>query len=326
MGKKVNFEEAVQAGAEIKSPIDDRFTRAQALVAQQPTAFSSLKVVDHSSDNIKGGSSNSPYFVELDVSLLDENPFNARFIYRQERIEELAASMRANGQDTPVMVTPRNGRFTLAAGHYRRKAVIMNGTGKIKAMVHPDLDDHALYLMSHRENDERSEQTALDNAYCWSNVLKKGLYDSETSLAEAIKKSLPTVNKTLAILDLPEPVLAIIAELPEAFSLTALYELTQLAKATDDLTLLKQVAEKIREGEAGRAEVKAIRERISQQDNKQPRTRQGNSRQYKIEFDGAKAGFIKDFDHGKVVFEVNGLSPEDRAELVETLKTRFKVI
>jgi ParB family chromosome partitioning protein len=48
----------------------------------------------------------------------------------------------------------------------------------------------------------------------WRNLIDKGVYSSETEIAEVTGYSLPSINKTMAILGLPEPILAIVRENP----------------------------------------------------------------------------------------------------------------
>lgn len=105
------------------------------------------------------------------IELIDQNPFNARRIYRLARVNELAASIGAHGQETPGTATPRNGRYILAAGHYRLRALKLLGSKHMELMVRDNLTDRDLYEISYRENAEREQQTSFDNALSWRQLL-----------------------------------------------------------------------------------------------------------------------------------------------------------
>jgi ParB family chromosome partitioning protein len=65
----------------------------------------------------------------------------------------------------------------------------------------------------------------------WRNLIDKGVYSSETEIAEVTGYSLPSINKTMAILGLPEPILAIVRREPVQFKVSLLYELKLFAES-----------------------------------------------------------------------------------------------
>ena len=68
---------------------------------------------------------------------------------------------------------------------------------------------------------------------------------------------------------------------------------------------------------------KEVAELRAQYENPRPRKTKENSRQYKIQIDGRIAGFIKEWDSGKVALEINLAEPSARESLVQELKARF---
>jgi len=167
---------------------------------------------------------------EVPLDQIEPNPFNARHIYRPERVNELATSIGANGQETPGSAVAVGDKVILIAGHYRWKALKRLGRPML-LVVYPPMSDQELYAKSFRENHDREEETALDNALAWRNLIDKGVYSSETEIAEVTGYSLPSINKTMAILGLPEPILAIVRENPVQFKVSLLYELKLFAES-----------------------------------------------------------------------------------------------
>ena len=259
--------------------------------------------------------------VSVPIGLIDVNPHNARRIYRPERVSELAASIGAHGQDVPGIATYRDGRYILAAGHYRLRALKVLGSATMDLMIHDGLSDKDLFAYSYRENAEREGQSALDNALCWQELLDSGLYSSETELAEVTGMSLPNINKTLRILKLSDAVLDLVKEDPAVFALSALYELAQFETAAPPGASL-ELARQIKAGDAGRKEVQEARAKLEH-----PKTRKTKetSRQYKINRSGQSIGFVKAWDSGRVALDVVISDPTERNEVLEILKTRFGI-
>lgn len=258
-------------------------------------------------------------FVEAPMGEIVPNPFNARKTYREARIREMKASLAANGQETPGTATIRDGKYVLAAGHYRFKGLQLLDAPTMALMVIPDLTDKQLYELSYRENAEREEQSALDNALAWSELIQSGIYANEQELAEAVGLSAPNVNKTLSILRLSKLVLDVVREDPGAFALGVLYELSLFepvggAEKTLDLAIAAGA------GEIGRKQIQDARALLQQA---KPRKGRESSRAYKLAVAGASSGVLKEWPSGKVAFEVNIADPLLREQFVNELRARF---
>lgn len=340
MAKKLDMMRQQATKALSAAPPPDRFARAQALVERQPNGFAEKQpdiqregvgsqpqapVVPPTQIHLvaeapSARNNNEPYYEETDISLIDENPFNARRLYRPERVHELAESIRADGQLVPGIATVRNGRRVLAGGHYRYRALKVAGKARMKLLVHPDLSDQQLYQLSYKENAEREQQSPLDNALAWRSLIDQGTYASESAIAEVTGMSLPNVNKTLAILKLSDGVLEIVKERPEPFALSTLYQLTLLERSAGAQVAIV-MAGKVRDEVAVCRDVEETRARY---ENKPVRKQKETSRQHRlIGTDGQPLGVLKDWDSGKVTFEVTLLDPAQRQALVDELKARF---
>ncbi|AZG17297.1 ParB/RepB/Spo0J family partition protein [Cupriavidus pauculus] len=318
------------------APPADRFARAQALVERQPNGFAEKRMDAPAPDSTASVTApaaitlhpadateprdREPYFEEVDISLIDENPYNARRLYRPERVHELAGEIRADGQLVPGLATIRNGRRVLAGGHYRFRALKAAGKTRMKLMIHPDLTDQQLYQISYKENAEREQQSPLDNALAWKSLMDEGIYPNESAISEATGMSLPNVNKTMSILKLSDGILDIVKERPEPFALSTLYQLTLLERAAGS-SVAATMAMKVRDEVAVCRDVEEARARY---ENKPARKQKETSRQHKLlSADGKPLGVLKDWDSGKVTFEITLLDPVRRQALVEELKAKF---
>ena len=301
-------------------PIDESLS-ARPPAAPVPTSLSPVEVSAPAA-NLISGALKTPagaHFEMVNIELIDQNPFNARKIYRTESVNDLAASISAHGQEIPGIATVRDGRYVLVAGHYRLRALKLVGIPAMALMVQESLTDRQLYAHSYRENAEREGQSALDNALAWRDLLDKGIYASETELAETTGLSLSNVNKTMSVLRLSPAVLDIVREDPSVFPFTLLYDLV-LFEATAGQAKAVTMARQIAVGDISRRDLQAAR---AQLEVPSMRKSKETSRQYKIKVDGRQTGFIKEWDSGKIVLEVQLSDPKERQALLDELKARF---
>lgn len=279
-----------------------------------------------------------------------DNVFNARSIYREERVGELAANIAVEGQITPVpacdMDTVRrllaeagNTKaaevvrsaiadtklpYMLLGGHYRKRSVARLGDRPLLFNLVEVKSLLQLYLKSYAENDEREAMSPLDDAMAWSNLLELGLVQSQEQIAEATGKPRTTIVKTLALLKLPEPVQAVFREKPENYTLTAGYLLTQIASHVVIDRLVALATQVVKEEIATR-DLEAELARLTA--GAPARKSRDLSRQHKIlARDGSGTiGTIKDWDTGRLQLDVTLADPKEKAELLEHLKERFGV-
>jgi len=263
-------------------------------------------------------------FETVPLSLVDPNPYNARQAYKPERVLEMAASLAKNGQDTPGTATIRNGRYVLAAGHYRRLGLLhIHAASMEKAtidlIVKPNMSDRELYEASYRENAERQEQTSFDNALAWKKLLEQGVYENETALAKAVGMSLPNVNKTLAVLRLSPAVLTLVESTPAKFALGTLYELALFEEVAGTEKTVA-IATEVRDDRLGRYQINEARKQIVEQ---KTRKRKERSRPYPIFVGNQYEGTLKEWPNGRVTLEVNIGDVSTRDTFVASLREKF---
>src|SRR5688572_14237154 len=73
--------------------------------------------------------------LELHLDLLEPNPDQPRSTFRDAKIEELAASIRANGIVQPLLVRKQGERYQIVAGERRWRAAQRAGLEKVPVVV-----------------------------------------------------------------------------------------------------------------------------------------------------------------------------------------------
>ena len=219
----------------------DRFSRAASIIQSLPSGLhrpqpqSDIENAQHAIENARNPNDNDVIWVE--ISRVRDNPCNARQVYDQQKINERAASIAKDGQMTPAPAcldfeNPDSGGYILIGGHYRKKALLQLNKPMIQIKLLAVTSHLELHRLSHEENSQREEDTPLDNALSWKNLLAEG-YATQEQIAESLGIARTRVTKTMKILDLPSDVLEIVKEAPAQFSLTSSYILAHIAKMVD---------------------------------------------------------------------------------------------
>src|SRR5215470_14901516 len=73
--------------------------------------------------------------MEVDLDLLEPNPDQPRTVFREAKLEELAASIRANGIVQPLLVRRQGDHFQIIAGERRWRAAQRAGLEKVPIVV-----------------------------------------------------------------------------------------------------------------------------------------------------------------------------------------------
>jgi len=318
---------AGMAAEKTRSDAIDRFARAEAALSEHPNGLLQNQRPPQTTATFSAESTvantEGRLLIRVPIANLHDNPFNARRIYDPAVVQERAASIATHGQKTPGLAAPdpaRPGQYILIDGHYRKRALASAGKLEMECFIEDDLSDLDFYRLSFLLNEQRSDQSALDNAIAWRQLLDEGKVQKEEEICELTGMSAGTVNKTLALLKLPESVLAVMRERPSAIGISAGYELTLYCKiAGEDRT--RELATRIMSDGLSSREVESIRKHA--QEGKSRKVKE-ISRQYKIRTEaGQLLGTIKEWDSGRIMLDVQLTDRNAREDLLEVLKARF---
>lgn len=135
---------------------------------------------------------------DIDAALIDDAGYEDRLGVDANAQEQLKESLKAYGQQVPVLLRPHpknTGRFEIVYGRRRLKALRELGL-PVKAMVR-QLDDHALVMAQGQENTSRQELSFIEKA-SFAAQLQEGGYDRQT-IAAAISIDQPMVSRMLKV-------------------------------------------------------------------------------------------------------------------------------
>ncbi len=142
---------------------------------------------------------------EIDIELIDANPFQPRKEFEEESLKELAASISQLGIIQPVTVrAAEDGRYQLIVGERRFRAAGMAGLEKIPAYIRT-ANDQGLLEMALVENIQREDLDAIEIAISYQRLLEECRL-TQDSLSERVGKKRSTVSNYLRLLKLPAEV------------------------------------------------------------------------------------------------------------------------
>ncbi len=151
-----------------------------------------------------------PGLRDVEVDLIDPNPFQPRTRFDETRIEELAASLRAAGMLQPLLLRPVGLRYQVVAGERRWRAAQRAGFGTVPAIVRPVQDQEALELTL-IENLQREDLNPIEEAQAYDRLTHEfGL--SQEEVADRTGKDRTTVANTIRLLKLPKPVQDLVSD------------------------------------------------------------------------------------------------------------------
>ena len=140
---------------------------------------------------------------ELNVDLIDPNPYQPRKHFDSDRLSELAESIRQHGLLQPIVVVARAGRYILVAGERRLRAHKLADLGIIRAIVaEVDFDDLRMRELALVENIQRENLNAIELAHSYQELLDVHKITHE-GLANVVHKSRSQITNTLRLLALP---------------------------------------------------------------------------------------------------------------------------
>ncbi len=144
---------------------------------------------------------------KVPIEFIRPNPFNPRKTFRDEELDELAASIREKGIIQPIVVRSAagvEGAYEIIAGERRWRASQRAGLAEVPVIVIEANDKEALELAI-IENVQRADLNPLEEAMGYEQLLAQFGY-AQQDLAQIVGKSRSHVANTLRLLKLPEGV------------------------------------------------------------------------------------------------------------------------
>ena len=137
----------------------------------------------------------------LSISEIVRNPNQPRKSFDEDKLAELADSIRQNGVLQPILVRRKGQKYEIVAGERRYQASKLAGLKEIPAVVR-EIDDDKVFQLALIENLQRSDLSPIEEAKGYKQLLTSRSLTQE-ELAKILSKSRSAIANTLRLMDLP---------------------------------------------------------------------------------------------------------------------------
>jgi ParB family chromosome partitioning protein len=153
------------------------------------------------------------------VASISAGPFQPRITFDPERLAELTRAIQSQGIIEPLIVRRIAGaageetdgpRYELIAGERRLRAARAAGLEAVPVVVR-ELDDRAALEMSLVENIVREDLNAVEEGLAFFRLVEH-FELTHDEIATRVGKSRPYVGNSIRLLELPQPILNMIAK------------------------------------------------------------------------------------------------------------------
>ena len=226
----------------------------------------------------EGSDDQAPASAQSEIAIDDvvRSRYQPRREFSEERLAELAASIKTQGLMQPIVVRPRaQGGFELIAGERRWRAARLAGLSHVPAVV-KEVSDQQASAMALIENIQREDLNPVEEAFALQR-LRDEFELTQQQVADAVGKSRVAVTNLLRLLNLTPPVRELLEqgalEMGHARALLALEGLDQerLAREVADKQLsVRQTEQLVRQRQQQRERRGSV---ATRREGKDPDTR-----------------------------------------------------
>lgn len=181
----------------------------------------------------------------LPVEHLQRGQYQPRVDMRQDSLEELAESIKAQGVVQPIVARPiskKDGiqRYEIIAGERRWRAAQMAGLADIPAVIR-DVPDESAIAMALIENIQRENLNPLEEARALDRLIRE--FDlTHAEAAKAVGRSRASVSNLLRLQDLSDKVKPMLED--RQIEMGHARALLAISNATQQLDAARQVVKK----------------------------------------------------------------------------------
>ena len=248
--------------------------------------------------------------MELEVGSIKANPYQPRRVFDEEKLQELAASIKEFGVVQPLVVRKKGKGYELVAGERRLRAAIKAGLTLVPAII-KEYDDIKMMEIALVENIQRHDLNPIEEAQGLRRLMAECKLTQEQAAAK-VGRSRVAVTNILRMLNLPEEIQGYIVagklnmgQAKQLLGLNKQEQQLEIAKAIMEngwsSRFIEQVVRLLKEGK----ELKIVREIV---EAKAPKAKEKPAKPKRVP--SANNVFCRDFEE----------------RLVELLGTKVKVL
>ena len=147
---------------------------------------------------------------EIGIDAISPNPYQARTVWNEQELADLAESIRANGIIQPIVVRPTDTGYQLIAGERRLRAAKLASLTSIPALVR-QASDEQLLEWALVENIHRVDLNPIERAKAYQDYLSTFSL-TQAEAAGRLGEDRSVIANYLRLLDLPQEIKEMLAQ------------------------------------------------------------------------------------------------------------------
>src|SRR3989339_1606863 len=143
--------------------------------------------------------------LKIPIEKICVNRYQPRKHFDQEKLSELASSIKEHGLAQPIVVSYDQAKdnYEIIAGERRLRACELAGMNEVEVIIRSAKSDKQRLALALVENLQREDLNAIEQALGYLRLMKE-FQISQTELTQVVGKSKSSVSNTLRLLELPE--------------------------------------------------------------------------------------------------------------------------
>lgn len=294
--------------------MSQQFGLGRGLSSLIPNKQPAQKSADEFSKRVIGGADEAirgdKYVIEIDVNQIIANPHQPRKQFDDERLENLAQSIKMHGIIQPLIVSKNGGQYELIAGERRLQAAKRLGLKKVPVIVR-EADEMQKLELAIVENIQRHDLNPIEEGRAYQKLVDEFQMGQE-EIAQKMGKSRSLVANKIRLLNLPMEIQKGLIEgkITEGHAKAILsVDNPEKQRALYELILKSNLTVRQIEGKTQEISVKSHKRKV----NIDPQMKQLENAL--IEILGTKVKISKAGDGGKIIIEY--YSKEDLESLLK---------
>jgi len=147
---------------------------------------------------------------EVGIDSISPNPYQARTVWDEQELADLAESIRASGVIQPIIVRPADSGYQLIAGERRLRAARLASLTTIPAIIRTASDEQLLEWAL-VENIHRTDLNPIERAKAYQNYLNTFSL-TQAEAATRLGEDRSVIANHLRLLDLPDELKQMLAD------------------------------------------------------------------------------------------------------------------
>jgi ParB family chromosome partitioning protein len=137
----------------------------------------------------------------VEINSIVPNPYQPRKEFSDEKLNELAESIRLHGVIQPLLVREHQGKYQLIAGERRLRASKIVGLTEVPIVIR-EMTDQTMMEVALIENLQREDLNVIEEAEAYRRLMEEFSLTQE-EIAKRVGRSRPAIANTLRLLNLP---------------------------------------------------------------------------------------------------------------------------